>query len=124
VRILQGGIRDASALKMSYGGITKGMIAVVTTMVLAADRAGLASALERELAESEPMLRESFGRRIPDMNKAYRWVDEMRQIRDFAQADPAAASIYAGAAELHTRIAADVSGPRQESDALLIFFKA
>ncbi|HEY6456518.1 MAG TPA: DUF1932 domain-containing protein [Steroidobacteraceae bacterium] len=123
VRVLDGEVGAASALKMAYGGITKGLTAVGTAMILAATRAGLAEALERELAESEPVLREALGRRIPDMlPKAYRWVDEMRQISHFSQPDAAAAAIYAGAADLYERLANEAAGERREASALIAFF--
>jgi L-threonate 2-dehydrogenase len=123
VRVLDGPIGTASALKMSYAGITKGITAVATTMVLAATRAGLARALERELAESEPALLASLARRLPDMvPKAYRWVAEMQQIRQFAAEDGAAAGIFTGAAQLYERIALDASTERRETTALEKFF--
>ncbi len=85
VRVLDGPAGTASALKMSYAGITKGLLAVATAMILGASRAGVAAALQRELAESDPMLLQALSRRIPDMlPKAYRWVEEMRQIADLS----------------------------------------
>src|SRR5690606_12041170 len=43
-RRVDGGVGAASALKMSYGGITKGLTAVGSAMLLAATRAGVAEA--------------------------------------------------------------------------------
>src|SRR5208283_5117864 len=40
VRLLDGPVGAASALKMAYAGITKGLTALGAAMVLAADRAG------------------------------------------------------------------------------------
>ncbi|KAF7375938.1 Rho gtpase-activating protein 39 isoform 2 [Mycena sanguinolenta] len=56
------GIGDASALKMSYAGITKGSTGIFTTMILAAHRSSpaTADALLHELSESQP----AFLRRI------------------------------------------------------------
>jgi len=105
--LLETPIGSASALKMAYAGISKGLTAVASSMILAATRDGVAGQLQRELAASEPLLLASLARRIPDMlPKAYRWVEEMEQIRQFAAADPAAAEIYAGAGKLYERIAA------------------
>src|SRR6266481_2343664 len=53
---LDGPIGAASALKMSYGGITKGFTAIAVAMVLGAARAGSASALHKELEASQPHL--------------------------------------------------------------------
>ena len=56
VRVLDGPLTAAAALKMSYAGITKGFTALGATMMLAATRAGSAEALKAELAESRPDL--------------------------------------------------------------------
>ena len=53
IRGMGGTVGDASALKMSYAGLTKGLIALGTAMVLAAERAGVGDALRAELAESQ-----------------------------------------------------------------------
>lgn len=123
VRVLEGDIGAASALKMAYAGITKGLTAVATAMILAATRAGLAGALQRELSESEPVLHEALARRVPDMLlKAYRWIDEMQQISHFSQPDFAAAAMFSGAAALYERIARDVASEQREASALTAFF--
>ena len=49
VRVLDGAMSAASALKMSYAGITKGTQAIGAAMMLAATRAGSADALFAEL---------------------------------------------------------------------------
>lgn len=122
IRVLEGPIGAASALKMSYAGITKGLIAVGTAMLLAATRAGVAGALREELDESQRELLGSLQRTVPGMfPKAYRWVAEMQEIAAFAEADAAAAQIYRGAAELYDRIARDVSGHRAEAQQLEAF---
>jgi L-threonate 2-dehydrogenase len=125
VRLMTGPIGAASALKLSYAGITKGLIAVASSMILGATRGSVADALHRELQESDPLLLEALSRRVRGMlPKAYRWVDEMRQIEDFVAADPAAAQIYRGASQLYDRLARDFSHDRQESGVLAEFFKA
>lgn len=121
--VLEGDVGEASAIKMSYAGITKGLTAVATTMILAATRVGLAAVLKRELAESDPVLFAMLARRVPDMlPKAYRWVDEMRQIQAFAAEDSAASEIFQGAAQLYERIASDLGGDSRECTALEEFF--
>jgi L-threonate 2-dehydrogenase len=123
VRRLEGPIGTASALKMAYAGITKGLIAVASSMILSAGRAGVADALEHELASSAPTLLASLSRGVPDMlPKAYRWVEEMRQIQDFAGGDSAAGEIYGGAEHLYQRIAAGLPEQSDEVKALLRFF--
>jgi 3-hydroxyisobutyrate dehydrogenase-like beta-hydroxyacid dehydrogenase len=114
-KILSGGIGAASALKMSYAGITKGLTALGTTMLLAADRAGVAEALRAELADSQSELLARFGKAIPDMlPKAYRWMPEMKEIEQFIGDRPEAA-IFRGASDLYGQIAED-----QAADAQLV----
>ena len=122
IRVLDAPVGAASALKMSYAGITKGLVAVGTAMMLAAMRAGVGDALRDELEESQRVLLDSLRRSVPGMfPKAYRWVAEMREIAAFAGEDPAAAEIYSGAAELYARLAADVAGEGAEVSRLESF---
>jgi len=119
IRVLDAPIGAASALKMSYAGITKGLTAVGVAMLLAALRSGVDAALLAELAESQPQLLRSFGRGVPAMfPKAYRWVAEMQEIAAFATADSAAAEMFRGASDLYERLARDVKGERVEIGAL------
>ena len=123
VRWLSGAPGTASALKMSYGGITKGLIAIASSMILGAARAGVAEPLHQELLASEPALLASLSPRILDMlPKAYRWVAEMREISEFLDADPAAAAIYQGAAKLYARLSAEDAAA--EGEVLKRFFDA
>lgn len=108
LRVIDGPIGAASALKMSYAGITKGLVAIGSAMMLAASRAGAAEALQAELAASQPALAAWFARMVPSMfDKAYRWAGEMEEIADFTADDDAAPSIYRGAATLYERLAAE-----------------
>lgn len=106
LRVVDGPIGAASALKMSYAGITKGLVAIGTAMMLAATRAGAADALRAELAASQPALSAWFARMMPSMpDKAYRWAGEMEEIAGFTRDDSAANAIYGGAAALYARLA-------------------
>jgi L-threonate 2-dehydrogenase len=108
VAVLDAPIGAASALKLSYAGLTKGFTALGTAMIMAAAGAGLADALRSELARSQPDLLARLERFIPAMfPKAYRWVAEMEEISDFAGEDAAGATIYQGAARLYEQIAAE-----------------
>jgi putative dehydrogenase len=122
VRIVSAEVGDASALKMSYAGITKGLSALGTAMFLASARAGIAEPLRRELAESQPGLHAWFDRILPGMfGKAYRWVGEMEEIAAFVSDDKAAEQIFRGAAELYRRMAADGETAGTETVALKSF---
>ena len=66
---MDGPVGAASALKMSYAGITKGFTALGAVMMLAATRAGTAEALRRELADSQPNLLAWLTRAVPAMTR-------------------------------------------------------
>lgn len=122
-RRLDGGIGAASALKMSYGGITKGLTAVGSAMLLAAERAGVAEALHAELAASQPNLLAYFQRSVPDMfGKAYRWVAEMEEIAHFTGGGPQRA-MYEAIAAHYRRLAEDNAGEKADISALAKFFE-
>jgi putative dehydrogenase len=125
VRIIDGPIGAASALKLSYAGITKGLVAIATAMVLAAERAGAGPALKAELAASQPQLLARFAKTLPDMYpKAYRWVEEMHAISEFIGDGFPEALIYKGAAGLYERMAADVAGDRAACGRIDAFLKS
>ncbi len=98
----------ASALKMAYAGINKGVIALGTGVLLAAARSGCADSLRAEMAESQPALLAKLGQAIPDMlPKAYRWVGEMREIAAFLGPGDPAARFFEAAADLFAGMAQD-----------------
>jgi len=123
VKIITGGIGGASALKMCFGGINKGVVGLAAALLLAARRHGVADALRAEMAEHMPDLFSRYQRQVPDMlPKAYRWEAEMEEIAAFlAPDDPAGADIYRGMAGLFAGIAADVA---DEADNVAILRQA
>lgn len=107
VRVVEGPIGAASALKMSYAGITKGFTAIGTAMMLGSAQAGCAEALRRELFESQPQLAAWLTRQVPRMfPKAYRWIAEMEEIAQFLGEDQVSNDIFVGFARLYERVAA------------------
>ena len=119
VPVLDGPLTAASALKMSYAGITKGFTALGTTMMLAASRGGAAEALQAELADSRPDLLGYLSKMVPGMySKAYRWVAELDEISEFVGKDHPESAMLAGAARLYERIADDFEGDKDEIAAL------
>ncbi|MGK6312088.1 DUF1932 domain-containing protein [Neorhizobium sp. DT-125] len=108
VRRIEGPVGAASALKMCYAGINKGLIALGTAMLLAAIRNDADQSLKRELEESAPDLDRKFSSGIPDMYaKAYRWVAEMEEIAAFLGKDDPASLIFEGMAGLYRKMAED-----------------
>jgi len=125
VRVLTGPLTAASALKMSYAGITKGFTALGAAMMLAATRGGSAEALKAELAESRPDLLGYLTRQTPAMYpKAYRWVAELDEIADFVGKDHPEHAMLSAAARLYERIAADVESDKKEVGAMNDFLKS
>jgi 3-hydroxyisobutyrate dehydrogenase-like beta-hydroxyacid dehydrogenase len=124
VRVLDGSLTSASALKMSYAGITKGFTALGAAMMLAATREGSAEALKAELAESQPALLAWLTRQTPAMYaKAYRWVAELDEISAFVGDAYPENEMLSAAARLYERIAADLSGDKTEIGAMDRFLK-
>ena len=121
-RVLEGPPAAASALKMSYAGITKGTQEIAAAMMLAAIRGGSALALFDELSFSQKEMLAEFKRQLPMMPaKAYRWIAEMQEVAGFVGDDPAARELYEGAARFYERIAEDFSGGEKDVTALKAF---
>lgn len=122
VRVMGGKVGDASALKMAYGGLNKGVTALGAAMALAAERAGVGDAFWAELAQSQPALLAKLSNAVPDMlPKAYRWVAEFDEIAHFVGGSES--EIFKGIARLYDHIAADVDGAGLESGELAAFYK-
>jgi 3-hydroxyisobutyrate dehydrogenase-like beta-hydroxyacid dehydrogenase len=117
-----GPVGAASAMKMSYAGITKGFTALGAAMMLAATRAGTADQLVAEMQVSQPELLKWLTGQMPRMHsKAYRWVAEMEEIATFVGADQPGTGLYEAAARLYAKIATDFDGPRQQTSLLDAF---
>jgi L-threonate 2-dehydrogenase len=122
VRVLEGATSAASAMKMSYAGITKGTQAIGAAMMLAATRAGTAEHLFKELQSSQKEMLGWFKRALGTMPpKAYRWVAEMHEIAGFVGDDPTAHELYEGAAHFYERIAEDFETDKKDVAALSAF---
>jgi 3-hydroxyisobutyrate dehydrogenase-like beta-hydroxyacid dehydrogenase len=120
--IQPGPVGAASAMKMSYAGITKGFTALGAAMMLAATRAGTVEALIAEMSVSQPQLLKWLTTQMPKMHsKAYRWVAEMQEIAAFVSADRPEVGLYEAAAKLYEMIATDFAGRREETAMLDAF---
>ncbi|HVJ41328.1 MAG TPA: DUF1932 domain-containing protein [Dongiaceae bacterium] len=125
LRAIEGPIGAASALKMSYAGITKGLTGLGAAMILAATRAGAASHLIAELNASQPQLLQWLVRTVPAMlPKAYRFDGEMSEIAAFIGDPAAGADIYEEIARLYRAIAIDVEADGEAAKCLLAFANA
>lgn len=118
VQVLGREFGEASSLKMCYGAMTKGLVALGSTIFLAASRSGSGEALRAELAASQPELTRWLDRQVPaSYDKAYRWIAEMEEIASFMEAAGVDSGIHQAAARLYRRIAAANKGlSKQEPD--------
>ena len=106
ILVVEGGIGAASALKLSYAALTKGLTAIGIAVARGATSDGVAEMLRAEFLASQPELHKWLTRQMPTMiPKAYRWVGEMEEIARFLGDDPTAA-MFEGAARSYEKIAA------------------
>ena len=106
VRVVSTTIGDASAVKMCYAALTKGLTAVATELSVAATALGVTDTLWAELADSQPHLFGHLQRRIPAaVPKAHRWVGEMAEIAKTFAACGLTPKMFEGAAELYDFVA-------------------
>ncbi|MBS0338734.1 MAG: DUF1932 domain-containing protein [Proteobacteria bacterium] len=111
VRVVSERVGDAAAVKMCYGGVTKGAVALLTELLVAAQRLGVEEVLDEELRGSQAMLREWILKSLPTMPpKAYRWVPETEEIAATFAAVGLTPLMMQGAAETYTAIAATAPG--------------
>jgi L-threonate 2-dehydrogenase len=102
VRLLGPEIGQASGLKMCYGALTKGLTALSTELLTAAEAMGLSAPLEAELRQGPSTLFTWIERSVPGMPpKAYRWVAEMEEIAATFGALGLPPTIMEGAAALY-----------------------
>jgi len=105
-RVLSERIGDASAIKMCYGALTKGAVALGMELLIAARRLGVEDALETELNESLAGVYRWLDGRFPSTPpKAYRWVPEMNEIAKTFEAAGLTPRILLGAADMFEFVA-------------------
>lgn len=122
IRVMQGPVGQASALKMCYAGLTKGVQAVGVSVILGAMAAGIEEPFLKELAESQSQLLAHLRNQTPGIfTRAYRWVAEMEEIGGFLGGG--GETLYHGAARQFARLAADRQGDRSDEAAILAMLK-
>lgn len=112
VRVLDGGVGQASGLKMCFGALTKGLQALGTELLVAARAMGLEEALKAE--QQQGPLASVLGyleRTVPIMPpKAYRWVGEMEEIAACFEDLGLTPRMLLGAADMYRFVAATPIG--------------
>lgn len=88
IRHINDTVGSASGLKMCFAAINKGFIALATQSFTAAHALGVVPELQEHLKEYSPAIGQAANRGIPNMPpKAYRWVQEMREIAETMEED-------------------------------------
>jgi 3-hydroxyisobutyrate dehydrogenase-like beta-hydroxyacid dehydrogenase len=106
VHAIEGGIADASALKMCYGALTKGTQALWLEVLIAAQRLGVAGLLEEQLRQSQAERYSWALNQFPILPpKAYRWVPEMLEISKTLDAAGMTPKMLQGAADIYRFVA-------------------
>ena len=102
---------DASAVKMCYAALTKGTTAIMTELLVAAERLGVGEPLRAELERSQAAMRERMCKGVPAMvPKAHRWVGEMEEIARTFEAIGLTPLTFEGAAALYAFVAGTAPG--------------
>lgn len=106
VRVVGERVGDASSVKMCYGAITKGAVALGVELLIAARRLGVENVLEAEFKESLPDIHRWILDRTAAMPpKAYRWVPEMLEIAQTFEGVDMTPRILQGAADMFEFVA-------------------
>lgn len=104
-------IGKASALKMSYAALTKGLAALGCELLLAAELSGVGDTLAEEMRDTQPLILDWLGKQLPTMpHKAYRWVAEMDEAARYFAGHQLPAGTMQGPAALYTWIASTPLG--------------
>jgi 3-hydroxyisobutyrate dehydrogenase-like beta-hydroxyacid dehydrogenase len=102
VRALGTEIGLASAIKMCYASLTKGLTALCTELLTAASVLGVSEALTAEFQLSQSALFERMERGLPSMPpKARRWIGEMEEISATFAHVGLTPNILTGAADMY-----------------------
>ena len=102
IRALGAEIGLASAIKMCYASLTKGLTALCTELLTAASLLGVSDALTAEFQLSQSALFERMEKGLPGMPpKARRWIGEMEEISATFAHVGLTPNILTGAADMY-----------------------
>jgi 3-hydroxyisobutyrate dehydrogenase-like beta-hydroxyacid dehydrogenase len=111
VRVIGAEPGQASALKMCYAAMTKGVTAIQTQAFVAGRVLGVEAALRDEMQLSQAAMLKRAETAVPDMPpKAYRWVGEMEEIAATFGATGLTPRLFEGVAELYRFVEATPLG--------------
>jgi 3-hydroxyisobutyrate dehydrogenase-like beta-hydroxyacid dehydrogenase len=107
----------ASAIKMCYAALTKGLTALCTELLTAAQVLGVSEALQQEFQWSQAMLYERMEGGLPRMPmKSRRWVGEMEEIAKTFEGVGLTPKMLAGAADMYRFVGATDLADRTPED--------
>ena len=125
VRVMDAPIGSASALKMCFAGISKGLTAVIAQVILQASASQVTPALRAQLTASLGTTLEWAGRQAPLLpQKSYRWVAEMQELAHFLRDIPGAQELFNGAATFYEWLAREKDNAAGPHPVLQSFFSA
>ena len=102
---LDGGIGQASGIKMCYAAMTKGSSALYSQLLMAAELMGLTEPLLAEFESGQQAVLQRMERGLPTVPpRARRWVSEMEEIRDTFAGLGMTPHIFEGVAEMYRLI--------------------
>ena len=114
IRVVSDVIGDASAVKICYAALNKGITALATQLSVAANALGIERTLWEEFAASQSALVPRMQKQLPGMvPKAYRWVGEMEEIAKTFEHCGLSPKMFLGAAETYDFVTATV-GPNPD----------
>ena len=108
--LLGGEVGRASAMKMCYASLTKGVAGLQTAALIATQRLGLSSELEAEMSSSQANVLAQMQSVIGLPGKAFRWVGEMEEIAATFESVGVTGGFHHGAAEIFRIVAASPLG--------------
>ena len=116
VPVMSDRVGDASAIKMCYAGLTKGLTALCTNLVVAAEALGIRDALFDEYDLSQPAMRKRM-EGLPSMpTKSRRWVGEMEEIAATMAEVGMSPKFHEGAADIYRFVGASTLADRTPED--------
>jgi 3-hydroxyisobutyrate dehydrogenase-like beta-hydroxyacid dehydrogenase len=94
---------QASAMKMCYAASTKGLVALFTELLVAAEFLGVSLPLRERLQSSkQSLLYEQMAQELPKMpEKSKRWIGEMEEISKTFEHVGLTPNIFTGAADMY-----------------------
>lgn len=102
VRVISQTIGDASAIKMCYSAISKGMSAIHIEVLTAAKVLGISEPMKKELIRRQPKLYERMKKKLPTVPaKSRRWVGEMEEMAATFDQVGLTPKIFQGAADIY-----------------------